>query len=137
MVGGFGTFLSAFCLASNLTRDLSRYVPMVIRSPADPHLIIFQPFAHHFVCIELPIKSYCLLNCLLDCLLNPLFNPIAYWIAYWLLVDLPNILSFDLPNILGFEFPKIRSPGSRGSRDLLRMFGRSKLRMFGRSTRSQ
>ena len=37
-VGGLRRFFNLF-LRFNLTRDLSRYVPMVIRSPPRPYLI--------------------------------------------------------------------------------------------------
>ena len=56
---GFRRFFN-FLLRFNLTRDLSRSVPMVIRSPLRPYLICF---------IQLWEFLY-VLNCLLDCLLN-------------------------------------------------------------------
>ena len=49
----FQTLLLRF----NLTRDLSRYVRMVIRSPLRPHFILFATFFSTFCfCIELPIN---------------------------------------------------------------------------------
>ena len=70
---------STFVLRFNLTRDLSRSVPMVIRSPPDPYLIIFTISKTLFSCIELPIELPIELT--------------AYWLYYskWgCLLDLPT-----------------------------------------------
>ena len=58
--GGGGIFdvFSTFCLRFNLTQDLSRSVPVVIRSPPHPYLINFYTIFKTLVFV---------LNCLLNC----------------------------------------------------------------------